>query len=106
MATYNIDTNTAKDSLDQGQQLRRVFFRIIPFWPLILFVIIMCLMGAYIYLRYAIPVYEAKARLIVNDDSEQKSANLLEAFKIDTRNITNETERELEVLSSKDLLRK
>jgi cell division GTPase FtsZ len=32
-------------------------------------------------------------------------ATLLEAFKIDTRNISNETERELEVLSSKDLLR-
>ena len=105
MAIDNTDFSSRKDSLDQNQQLRRVFFRIIPFWPLIIFVIITCLLGAYIYLRYAIPVYEANARIIVNDDSQEKNANLLEAFKIDTRNLTNETERELEVLSSKDLLR-
>ena len=51
-------------------------------------------------------MYEANARIIVNDDTREKSTNLLEAFKIDARNITNETEREVEVLRSKDLLHK
>ena len=106
MATVNTDFNTKNDSLDQNQQLRRIFYRILPFWPMAIFVIILCLLGAYIYLRYTVPVYEANARVIVNDDSQQKSTNLLEAFKIDTRNISNETERELEVLKSKDLIRK
>ena len=96
--------NAPKDSIDQSQQIKRVVYRILPFWPLIILVILLCLFGAYTYMRYATPVYEANARIIVNDDTQEKSTNLLEAFKIDARNITNETERELEVLRSKDLL--
>ena len=102
----NTELNTVDDNLEQNHHIKRVFFRILPFWPLALFVIVMSLLGAYLYLRYTTPVYQASARLIVNDDSQEKSSNLLEAFKIDTRNLTNETERELEVLRSKDLLRK
>jgi len=106
MIPQNTDFNVQDGSVNQNHQVKRIVYRILPFWPLILFVIAMSLLGAFLYLRYATPVYEANARIIVNDDSQQKSANLLEAFKIDTRNLTNETEKELEVLSSKDLLRK
>ncbi len=106
MIPTNSEFNTQNDSLDNNHQLKRVLIRIIPFWPLAVLIITVFMAGAYLYLRYSTPVYEANARLIVNDDSQQKNANILEAFKIDTRNISNETERELEVLRSKDLLRK
>jgi len=106
MIPTNSEFNTQNDTLDNNHQFKRVFIRIIPFWPLVVLIITVFMLGAYLYLRYSTPVYEANARLIVNDDSQQKNANILEAFKIDTRNISNETERELEVLRSKDLLRK
>ncbi len=106
MIPTNSEFNTQNDSLDNNHQLKRVLIRVIPFWPLAVLIITVFMAGAYLYLRYSTPVYEANARLIVNDDSQQKNANILEAFKIDTRNISNETERELEVLRSKDLLRK
>ena len=106
MIPSNIEFNNPNNQSGNNYEMKRVFFRIIPFWPLAVLIISLFMFCAYIYLRYAIPVYEANARLIVNDDSQQKSANILEAFKIDTRNISNETERELEVLRSKDLLRK
>ena len=106
MIPTNIEFNNPNNQSGNNNELKRVIFRIIPFWPLAVLIISLFMFCAYLYLRYAIPVYEANARLIVNDDSQQKSANILEAFKIDTRNISNETERELEVLRSKDLLRK
>lgn len=102
---YTEIVESPKDKIAQQLHFKRLIFRILPFWPLILFILFFCLGCAYLYLRYSTPVYEAQARVIVNDDSQEKSTNLLEAFKIDARNISNETEREMEVLSSKDLIR-
>lgn len=92
--------------LDKGEQIQRLLYRIIPFWPLIILAIILSLVGARIYLRYQVPVYMAKGRVIVNDVTEQKSANIQEILKIDTRNLSSEAEREMQILQSRDLLAK
>ena len=57
-----------------------------------------------VLLRYATLLYEAKARVIVNDDTQQKNANLLDIMKLDTRDLSAETEKEIKILSSRDLL--
>ena len=90
--------------VDQGEQIQRLLYRILPFWPLVVLALALGVVGARIYLRYQVPVYQAKARLVVNDETQQKSANLNEIIKLDTRNVSNETEREMQVLGSKDLL--
>ncbi len=92
--------------VDQGEQIQRLLYRILPFWPLIVLAIALGVVGARIYLRYQVTVYQAKARLVVNDETQQKSANLNEIIKLDTRNLSNETEREMQVLGSRDLLAK
>ena len=106
MATNTSVLNVQEDdSLEQKDQLRRIFFRIIPYTPLIIIGLLIGMACSYIYLRYATRTYAAKARLIVNDDTQQKSSNLLEIMKLDTRNLSAETEREMQILSSRDLLR-
>lgn len=102
---YIESADSYQDKVAQQLHFKRLFFRIMPYWPWVLFILAFSIGCGYLYLRYATPVYEAQARVIVNDDAQEKSTNLLEAFKIDARNISNETEREMEVLSSKDLLR-
>jgi tyrosine-protein kinase Etk/Wzc len=92
--------------LDQNNQLRRILFRVLPYSPLIVLAVLLGIAGSYTYLRYATPTYAAKARLIVNDDSQQKSANLLDIMQLDTRNLSAETEKEMGILSSRDLLSK
>ena len=106
MSEKQEDFNQGDQGFDQGEQIQRLLYRIIPFWPLIVITIIAGYFAARSYLRYQVPIYTAKARLIVNDESEQKSANLQELFKIDNRNITSETEKEIQILSSKELLKK
>lgn len=98
--------NIQEDSLDQNQQLQRLIFRILPYWPLILLAILLGFLGSRIYLRYATKVYAIKARVIVNDDSQQKAANLVDIMQLDTRNMSTETEKEMEILGSRELLGK
>jgi tyrosine-protein kinase Etk/Wzc len=95
-----------EQTLDQGEQIQRLLYRVLPFWPLIILAIGIAVAGARIYLRYQTPIYSAKARLIVNDESQQKGANLQEIIKLDNRNLSSETEREVQVLISRDLLTK
>ncbi|MEO5892136.1 MAG: Wzz/FepE/Etk N-terminal domain-containing protein, partial [Ferruginibacter sp.] len=104
MANNTLDFNDQDQNLDQKDQLKRIIFRVIPYTPLILLALLIGLAFSYVYLRYATRTYEAKARLIVNDDTQQKSANLLDIVKLDTRNLSAETEKEMEILRSRDLL--
>lgn len=101
------EQNTSnEDILDKSEQIQRLLYRIIPFWPFIILATIMSIIGARIYLRYQVPVYLAKGRIIVNDATEQKSANLQEILTLDTRNLSSEAEREMQILQSRDLLTK
>ncbi|MGH2647337.1 MAG: GumC family protein, partial [Ginsengibacter sp.] len=96
--------NIKEDSLDQNQQLQRLVFRILPYWPLILLFILIGFLASRIYLRYATKIYAIKARVIVNDDSKEQTANLVDIVQLDTRNMSTETEKEMEILGSRELL--
>ena len=103
---YTSDFDVQENSQEKNQQLQYLIFRIFPFWPLIFLALVLGTSAGYILLRYATPIYQVKARVIVNDDSQQKSANLQEIISLDTRNLSAEAERELEILRSTDLLKK
>ncbi|MFT3682718.1 MAG: hypothetical protein QM791_20845 [Ferruginibacter sp.] len=95
------DLNAESEFSDKGEEVQRVLYRILPYWPVMLLGVILGFIGARIYLRYQVPVFTAKARVIVNDNTEQKSANLQEVLKLDTRNLSSETEREIQILKFK-----
>ncbi len=96
--------DTQEDSLTQNQNIQKLLFRILPYWPLILLALGIGFVGAKIYLRYATKIYAVKARVIVNDDSQQKTANLVDIMQLDTRNMSTETEKEMEIMRSRNLL--
>ncbi|MEO6837881.1 MAG: Wzz/FepE/Etk N-terminal domain-containing protein, partial [Ginsengibacter sp.] len=100
------ENNLEKDSLDQNQNLQKLLFRILPYWPLIILAIFLGFLGSRIYLRYATKIYAIKTRVIVNDDSQQKTPNLIDIVQFDTRNMSTETEKQMEILGSRDLLGK
>lgn len=104
MVSNNMDFNEQDDSQEQKDQLRRVFFRVVPYTPLIVLALLIGIACSYIYLRYATKTYSAKARVIVNDDTQQKNSNLLDIMKLDTRDLSSETEKEMEILRSRDLI--
>ncbi len=106
MASQISELSNRNESLEESQRVQRLFLRIIPFWPILILALLLGVLGGYIYLRYQIPVYEVNAKVVVNDDSQEKSANLIDMFKIDTRNLSLAAEKEVAILSSRDLIGK
>ncbi len=82
--------------------LKRIFLRILPYWPLFPIVIILLLVGARFYLKYQVPVYQLTTRLVVNDGEQEKATNLFQVFRVN--NADRETEREKEILQSTGLI--
>ncbi|MCW3093156.1 MAG: hypothetical protein JWP81_4225 [Ferruginibacter sp.] len=106
MSIHKQEFNNLEESLDESQRIQRLLFRVLPFWPLAVLAFGLGILSGYIYLRYQVSLYLVEAKLVVNDDSQQKSANLQEIIKLDTRNLSTEAEREMEILRSRDLLGK
>jgi tyrosine-protein kinase Etk/Wzc len=106
MATISPDIYTQNDSKNQGEQIQRLVYRILPYWPLVIIALVIGFLGAKMYVKYQVSVYQAKARLVINDDSQQKSANLQEIFKLENESTTADIEREMQVITSSELLKK
>ncbi|MEO6229424.1 MAG: polysaccharide biosynthesis tyrosine autokinase [Ferruginibacter sp.] len=106
MSKHSQSINDLDEASDEGQRVQRFIYRLFPFFPLIILGLALGVLGAYINLRYKVSIYQVNAKIIVNDDSQQKNANLQEIFQLDTRNLSVEAEREMEILRSSDLLGK
>jgi tyrosine-protein kinase Etk/Wzc len=86
----------------EDTQMSQVLAGYISYWPLFLICLALALGGAYFYIRYAIPKYEASAKIMLNDDKRgvDKSKTLEQIDNISTSKII---ENELEVLKSQSL---
>jgi tyrosine-protein kinase Etk/Wzc len=98
------DFNDQEDSTVQKDQLKKLLYRIIPYLPLIILALMLGIICSKLYLRYAARIFASKTRLIVNDDTQQKNSNLLNLVQYDPRDASSETEREMEILRSRDLV--
>ena len=76
-------------------------------WQWFLLSLIICFCVALIYLRYAEPVYEVSARMLIKDENRKRNTNQMLAGVEDLGFLTNSTgiDNEVEVLKSRVLLR-
>ena len=80
-----------------------LMFRFLPYWPLFILLMLLCLTGAWLYLRYATPMYEADATVLIKDEKKgADESNMMEALNIPLgkKIVENETE----VLRSRKLI--
>ena len=75
----------------------------LPYWPLILLSIVLAIGAGYAYLKYATPIYEASATLIIKDEKKgNEESKLMESLdQISSKKIV---ENEIEVLQSRKLM--
>ncbi len=83
--------------------LGNIVFRYLPYWPLFLLFFIAAVAGSWAYLKYATPIYETTARVLIKDEKKGaeesktvESLDLLSSKKI--------IENEMEVIQSKSLI--
>lgn len=79
-----------------------LLFKYLPYWPGIVFLILISLLGAWFYLRYSLPIYQTTATILIKDDKKTGSLDPLEAF--DLFGGKKSVENEVEILKSKTLM--
>lgn len=88
---------------------QELFYKYLYYWPWILGSILLCLGGAWTYLRYTTPIYNAKASVMIKD--EKRGGN--SAMVSDLENIglsgmfasSQNIDNEVEMLSSEELIK-
>lgn len=84
-------------------QMGQMLAGYISYWPLFLICLALALGGAYFYIRYSVPKFEATAKILLFDEkkgqTESKTSELLDP--INTKKIID---NEIEVLQSQQLL--
>jgi tyrosine-protein kinase Etk/Wzc len=96
---------TKKSGIQQdGNIVQQLLFRYLPYWPLFIIMLILGVATAYLYIRYAVPVYQANASILIKD--EKKGVN--DSKVIDQMNLFGSNkivENEIEMIKSRGLLR-
>ncbi len=82
----------------------QIISRFIPYWPLFLILLIICLGFAKLYLRYTIPIYESTATILIKDESKglENSEALASLNIFGSKKIV---ENEIEVLKSRTVMK-
>lgn len=103
--TKTIEEQSIVDRSELGNlSVKDIFFKYVRFLPVFLLSLALTLFGAWLYLRYATPIYRSYGTLRIKNDKQagntddQKLAQL--ALNTDIQNIDNE----IEVLKSKPLM--
>ncbi len=95
--------------LDQHQEEKQssffedISYKFLPYWPLFLILMVVAFLGAWVYLRYTIPIYATNSTVLINDEKKgadenkiEESLNLLSSNKV--------VENEVEVIQSRKLM--
>ena len=86
-----------------GNMFSELLFRYLPYWPLFLLLFVVFVSGAWLYLRYATPIYETSATILVKDEKKGvDDANLME--QLDLFGSKKLVENEIEVIKSRMLM--
>jgi tyrosine-protein kinase Etk/Wzc len=97
---------THKNGIEDQEEniFSQLLFRYMPYWALFLALLVLCLAGAFVYLHYAIPVYETSASILVKDEKKGlDDSNLME--QLDLFGSKKLVENEIEVIQSRMLMR-
>ena len=80
-----------------------LIYNYLSYWPFFILLLLISMSGAWLYLRYKLPVYKTTATLLIKDDKKGSTAtDPLEAF--DLFGSKKNVENEVEVLQSKTLM--
>ena len=92
---------------NSGLNFQTIFAALVLNWQWFLLSLVICVCGALIYLRYAEPVYQVSARMLIKEQDRRSNASQMLANVEDLGFLSNSSgiENEVEVLQSRILLR-
>jgi len=98
--------NQAKKKLSaqESNLLDLLVFKFLPYWPVLVFSLVVCFAAAMLYMRLALPTYAATATLLVKDEKKgSDDPRMIDALNVfGTKKIV---ENEIEVIQSRTLMK-
>ena len=95
---------TKKSGVQQdGNIVQQLLFRYLPYWPLFVVMLVLGVATAFVYIRYAVPIYQAQASILIKDEKKgTDDARIVEQMNIfgDKKIVENE----IEMIRSRGLL--
>ena len=110
-----MNENNLFDTPEQKEEdfnLYRVIFKYLIYWPWFVASVIICVVAAFIYLRYQTPVYNITSAVLIKEDDPrtramQANSGALEALQsMGGLSMTSSFDNEVEILKSRTLIQK
>lgn len=99
----NPDFNPAKGDLS-NLSFRDLFYKYVRFLPAFILSVALALLGAYLYLRWTVPVYSAAGSMIIKN--EQRSSSNDKFSELFGNNKSQNIQSEIEILKSNPLMQR
>ena len=103
-----VDDNLNVNELDvtDGFDLKAILMKLFIYWKWILVSVLLCLMCAFLYLRYATPVYRIQATVMINDEKKGSFQNQMMAMQdFGFMGTTGGVDNEIEIMRSKSMIK-
>ncbi len=81
--------------------IKDLFFKYVRFLPVFLVSVALCLLGAYLYLRYSTPIYRVTGTLIFKQEDQNRGGKFNDIF--NAKNVSD-VQSEIEILKSQALM--
>jgi tyrosine-protein kinase Etk/Wzc len=93
---------------DSGLDLKNIVYTFLQYWYWFVAALIVCLLGAFLYLRYTTPVYRVSSKILIKDDKSGSSAGSSQDLlsQIDIFNTKNNVNNEKQILQTEYLVGK
>lgn len=97
---------------EESINLYAIFFKYLAYWPWFVASVIVCLILAFVYLRYQVPVYNVTSAVLIKEDDSSKrgmgaASGALEVMQsLGGLSMSNNFDNEVEILKSRTLIRK
>ena len=98
--------NNMNEQDEEKINYQELLFRYIIHWPWFVASVLVCLIGAWVYLHFQTPVYQVSASIMIKDDKKGGGSTDLENLGIGgVITSTQSIDNEIEVLRSKTILK-
>ena len=94
------------EETDNKNELRNLLFNYFIYWKWFILSVVLCWAGAWFYLRYATPVYNVSATVMIKDDKKgSRASEMLALEDMGFLSSSGSIENEMEILRSKSLIK-
>ncbi len=86
---------------DTGIDFKKLLYSFLEYWPWFIGSVLVCLLIAFLYLRYTIPVYNINSKILIKSDNSPGSSDQQGVLgQIDLLSPQNNVDNEKEVLQT------